>query len=85
MNKWLSVKERKPPNWENVLFCARISTDTEDVKLVVFGYYDYRFCNENERYVIYADNEVLPVLTRWYEITHWMELPKPPSEEGENE
>lgn len=70
MNEWISVKERLPSiRDDGIAECYLIS----DGNLIHMAYYvtgEWRFCESGQ-------------ITEpmFYEVTHWMPLPKPPEEE----
>ena len=69
MSEWISVKERLPKAGERVL-----ATD---------GYFVGEFfLNRRGQWQRYNVNNYL--LMAAFDILHWMPLPEPPNEEGEN-
>jgi hypothetical protein len=69
MSKWISVKERLPKAGERVL-----ATD---------GYFVGEFfLNRRGQWLRYNISDCLLVAS--LDILHWMPLPEPPKEEGEN-
>ncbi len=69
MSEWISVKERLPKAGERVL-----ATD---------GYFVGEFfLNRRGQWQQYIANNYLPMAA--FDILHWMPLPEPPKEEGED-
>ncbi len=74
MSEWISVKDLKPPEEENVILY--------DGKVVFCG--NLYICRENED--CYGNQACDGCCYGWYEkkpITHWMPLPKAPEVKSE--
>lgn len=65
MNKWISVKDRLPEDYEKVLTC-----DAKGNIHIFFHFHQFVY-----PFGIDASDE------RYYEVTHWMPLPQPPKDE----
>ena len=70
MNKWISVKDRLPPDGAKVL-------------LIVFGDIHYGWIDQSPsdptEYCLYFSNTYID--KGHHALTHWMPLPAPPKEE----
>lgn len=73
---WISVKDKLPGEWDHVLICD-VSVETDDYEIGVTeatfapcgkGCCEPRFESKGLEYISHED------------VTHWMPLPKPPSE-----
>jgi len=64
--KWIKIKDKIPPSGKNVILF--------DGKHVFCGYWTY----DMEENICWGNED------GWYEndATHWMELPKPPEDDG---
>ena len=73
MCNWISVEERLPEEQDDYLIVLEIGSN----QIVEIGYYlkEYGLCvHDVYRYTDYKIS---------YKITHWMPVPEPPKEEGE--
>lgn len=70
--RWISVKEREPESFTNVLGYIPNNDPSPPVREC------FRVCVGD------ADYYYFPVLADYKDITHWMEIPEPPKEENEN-
>lgn len=76
MNEWISVKERLPGrNCEVLAYYGFVREGSDDLGYMCMGTLEYYAHDENPHF----QHESSGV-----RVTHWMPLPEPPKEEGEN-
>ena len=74
MSEWVSVKDRYPPECQEVLTFDKISHHTVVMYLV--------YTKKGEP-LFYSNAEYPEEHTRLDEVTHWMPLPNPPEEQDD--
>jgi hypothetical protein len=66
MSKWISVKDRLPEPYEDVLVCMYLPFRERNKQVVTLSYY----LGDDEGYFFEEDTDS--------RVTHWMPLPEPP-------
>lgn len=83
-SNWISVNERLPTPYTNVLICL-MASDKQDTNMVGIGYLDdennWRYAEHFGRFTYHVseldDEWASDFYKKW--ITHWQELPEPPT------
>lgn len=79
MSEWISVKDRLPKKYVEVLVCVEVYLDSDDGQ----GFEKKRFVN-TDCLIKKTNNGMTWAITggtEGFTVTHWMPLPEPP--EGE--
>jgi len=89
MSKWISVKEKLPENKESVLVFCGNQPPPKFIYMAQKTDFEYsRLLNPSikipENYYAWFTKRSTELLTN-AEVTHWMPLPNPPTEEKPNE
>lgn len=73
MNNWISVDERLPEKYNTVLVLYHAHFDDEPIT-------EFDFCTAFFDGETFDPKDQLFYMKRTVKVTHWMPLPKPPSE-----